>query len=377
MAAKARARVSPPMTPKPLPLAFEALDGFVDDDALAAFVAFRDGARFACAGAAPLRAARPPSPRLMAVARAALAAANADAGAARHFFLDHFRPWRIVSAAPDGLGLLTGYYEPLIDASPTPTPEFRAPALARPRDLVSFAPGEGPQGFDPALAGVRRRADGTLVPYPDRATIEAQGGEPVAWLADAVELFFAQVQGSARLRFADGREARLVYDGRNGRPYTSIGRLLIEEGEIAESEMSLARLKGWLRANGLAPGEKGRAILQRNASYVFFRRVDDVDPALGPIGGAGIALTPLRSIAVDRTLWSYGLPFWIDAALPWRSDAASPFRRLTIAHDTGSAIVGPARADIFFGGGDAAGGRAGAVRHRGAFVVLAPRGDEP
>ena len=141
--------------------------------------------------------------------------------------------------------------------------------------------------------------------------------------------------------------------------------------------MSLARLKAWLRANGLRPGDKGRAIMQRNASYVFFRLVEDVDPALGPIGGAGIALTPLRSIAVDRTLWSYGLPFWIDAALPWESDELSPFRRLMVAHDTGSAIVGPARADIFFGAGEAAGARAGAIRHRGAFAVLAPLGDEP
>ena len=141
--------------------------------------------------------------------------------------------------------------------------------------------------------------------------------------------------------------------------------------------MSLARLKAWLRANGLKPGDKGRAIMQRNASYVFFRLVEDVDPALGPIGGAGIALTPLRSIAVDRTLWSYGLPFWIEAELPWESDELSPFRRLMVAHDTGSAIVGAARADIFFGTGEAAGARAGAIRCRGAFAVLAPLGDEP
>ena len=145
----------------------------------------------------------------------------------------------------------------MVDASLTPTPEFRAPVLARPRDLVSFAPGEGPPGFDPALAGAQRREDGRLVPYPDRAAIEAKGGEAVAWLADEVEVFFAQVQGSARLRLADGRKARLVYDGRNGQPYTSIGRLLIEAGEIPEREMSLARLKAWLRANGLKPRRQG------------------------------------------------------------------------------------------------------------------------
>ena len=363
------------MTPKPLPLAFDALTGFADDDALAAFAAFRDWARATCAQAAPLRAAKPPSPRLTDVARAALTAKTAGADAARRFFVENFRPWRVVSDAADGAAFFTGYYEPAIDASLTPTAEFRAPVLPRPRDLVSFAPGEGPPGLDPKLACAERREDGA--PYPDRAAIEAKGGEAVAWLADEVEVFFAQVQGSARLRLADGRKARLVYDGRNGQPYTSIGRLLIEAGEIPEGEMSLERLKAWLRANGLKPDDRGRAIMQRNASYVFFRLVEDVDSSLGPIGGAGIALTPLRSIAVDRALWSYGLPFWIEAELPWESDDLSPFRRLMVAHDTGSAIVGPARADIFFGAGEAAGARAGAIRHRGAFAVLAPSGDEP
>jgi membrane-bound lytic murein transglycosylase A len=365
------------VTPKPQPLEFDALGGFAADDALAAFAAFRDWARAAHAQAAPLRAAKAPSPQVMQVAQAACGATIADDGAARRFFVENFRPWRVVSDAADGAAFFTGYYEPVIDASLTPTPEFRAPILARPRDLVSFAPGEGSSGLNPKLTGAEKREDGSLAPYPDRAAIEAKGGEAVAWLADDVEVFFAQVQGSARLKLAGGREARLVYDGRNGQPYASIGRLLIEAGEIAECEMSLERLKGWLRANGLKPGDKGRAIMQRNASYVFFRLVEDVDPALGPIGGAGIALTPLRSIAVDRALWSYGLPFWIDAALPWESVELSPFRRLMVGHDTGSAIVGPARADIFFGAGEAAGARAGAVRHRGAFAVLAPLGDEP
>jgi membrane-bound lytic murein transglycosylase A len=365
------------VTPQAQPLAFDALVGFADDDALAAFVAFRDWARAAAAQTPPLSAAQATSPRLMRIAQAACGASIADVGAARRFFVDNFRPWRVVSDAADGAAFFTGYYEPEIDASLKPTADFRAPLLARPHDLVSFAPGEGPPALDPRLAGAQRRSDGSLAPYPDRAAIEAGSGEAIAWLADEVEVFFAQVQGSARLRLTDGRKMRLVYDGRNGQPYTSIGRLLIEAAEIPLQDMSLARLKAWLRANGLKPGDKGRSLMQRNASYVFFRLVEDVDPGLGPIGGAGIALTPLRSIAVDRTLWSYGLPFWIDAALPWESDELSPFRRLMVAHDTGSAIVGPARADIFFGAGEAAGARAGAIRHRGAFAVLTPVGDEP
>jgi len=365
------------VTPQPQLLEFNALAGFAGDDALAAFAAFRDWARAAQADAPPLRTAKAPSPRLLQAARTACWATVDDADAARRFFVANFRPWRIVSDVADGSAFFTGYYEPEIDASLSPSPDFPAPALARPPDLVSFPAGEGPPGFDPRLAGARQLRDGLLVPYPDRAAIEAKNGEAVAWLADEVEVFFAQVQGSARLRLADGRRARLVYDGRNGQPYTSIGRLLVEAGEIPKDEMSLARLKSWLRANGLKPGDKGRAIMQRNASYVFFRLIEDVEPSLGPIGGAGIALTALRSIAIDRRQWPYGLPFWIDAMLPWESDALTVFRRLTVAHDTGSAIVGPARVDIFCGGGDAAGARAGAIRHRGTLVVLAPLGDEP
>jgi membrane-bound lytic murein transglycosylase A len=171
----------------------------------------------------------------------------------------------------------------------------------------------------------------------------------------------------------DGRKARLIYDGRNGKPYTSIGRSLIAAGEIGADEMSLARLKFWLRANGLEPGERGCDEMRRNRSYVFFRLEDDFDASAGPIGGAGAPLTPLTSLAVDRELWFYGLPFWIEAELPWRSETPEPFRRLMIAEDTGSAIVGPGRFDIFFGTGDAAGARAGAIRHSAAATALWPR----
>ena len=187
----------------------------------------------------------------------------------------------------------------------------------------------------------------------------------------------AQVQGSARVDLPDGRTVRLAYDGRNGQPYTSIGRLLIEAGEIAEAEMSLDRLKSWLRAHGQAPGEPARNLMQRNRSYVFFKIETSFSPADGPTGGSGVALTALRSIAVDRGVWAYGTPFWLDAHLPWREADSRPFRRLTIAQDTGSAILGAARADIYFGGGEAAGARAGAIRHRGAVTALLPQGDEP
>jgi len=365
------------MAPRLRPVRFDDLVGFESDDALAAFAVFQRSARALRQGAASTRPARDPSPRLLDIAREALGAPIRAAADARTFFAARFRAFRVDPQEADGKGLLTGYYEPLVKGSPTRTAEFAAPILARPRDLVAFPLGAAPAGFDPASSGAQRLSDGTLRPYPERAAIEAESGQALLWLADPIEVFFAQVQGSARVRLPDGREVRLAYDGRNGRPYTSIGRLLIEAGEIPECEMSLARLKFWLREHGLEPGERGRALMQRNRSYVFFKIEEAFDPSQGPIGGAGIPLTPLRSIAVDRSIWAYGTPFWIEAELPWEREAASPFRRLTIAQDTGSAILGAARADIFFGGGEAAGARAGAIRHRGQFTALLPLGDEP
>jgi membrane-bound lytic murein transglycosylase A len=254
-------------------------------------------------------------------------------------------------------GFLTGYYEPLVDGSLTRTREFTAPVLGRPDNLNA------------------------LPRCPDRAAIEAGAFErhsaPLVWVRDLVEVFLIQVQGSARVRLADGSRRRLAYAGRNGHPYTSIGRILIETGEIAEADMSLAALKQWIRAHGQNPGDGGALLMHRNKSYVFFSHHEECEPACGPIGGQGISLTALRSIAVDRAIWSYGLPFWIAADLPWRGSPPSPFRRLMIAQDTGSAITGPARADIFFGSGDDAGARAGDIRHAGDVVVLLPAGEAP
>jgi membrane-bound lytic murein transglycosylase A len=351
-------------------LGFESLAGWNDDDHLAALRAFERSARALAAGRESGRPAQPAAPELIAAARAALGASVPAERDPQRFFETRFQPFRVIPE--DGAGFLTGYYEPCVAASMVETEEFHWPILARPADLVTFAPAAAPAGFPQGASAARRLRDGSLVPYPDRAEIEADRLDPVVWLRDAVEAFLIQVQGSAQVEFPDGRRARLAYDGRNGLPYTSIGRILIETGEIAESAMSLAGLKAWLRADR----ERGLKLMQRNRSFVFFRLVDDFDPELGPVAGAGVALTALRSIAIDRTLWAYGLPFWIDAELPWAEEAPRAFRRLMIAQDTGSAIVGPARADLFFGSGDAAGARAGAIRHEGDVVVLLPRGDE-
>jgi membrane-bound lytic murein transglycosylase A len=357
--------------PRLEPLNFESLAGWAEDDHQAAFGAFERSAQAIGAGQADLRLAQSAPAELIASARAALCAGVAAKRDARRFFEKRFRPFRVVPE--NGGGFLTGYYEPCVPASRVETEEFRWPILARPTDLMTFGLDPPPAEFPKDVSGARLLSDGSLVPYADRAQIEAERRNPIVWVRDAVEAFLIQVQGSAQVEFPDRSRARLAYDGRNGLPYTSIGKILIKRGEIAEDAMSLASLKAWLRRDSA----RGLDVMRRNRSFVFFKLVDHFDPELGPIAGAGVPLTPLRSIAVDRTMWAYGLPFWIDAELPWADETSRPFRRLMIAQDTGSAIVGPARADLFFGSGDKAGARAGAIGHASELVALLPQGDDP
>jgi membrane-bound lytic murein transglycosylase A len=360
------------------PLRFAEIEAFAADDHLEAFRVFAEQAKAILEGHPPLRMARAASPALRAVCRAALAHPVERGDAARRFFEDRFTPFSVTPAS--GAGFVTGYYEPIVAGSLQRSAQFIAPILARPDDLITLPPGETRPGLDPALSATRRLPDGTLIPYSERAEIEAdaRAGQyrPLIWLNDPVEVFLIQVQGSARVILPDGRQIRLVYAGRNGWPYTSIGRILIATGEIAPSDMGLAALKSWIRAHGQNAGEAGAALMQANRSYVFFAIDADLRDGDGPIGGAGISLTPLRSIAVDRSIWSYGLPFWLSADLPWQKDEVTPFKRLMIAQDTGAAIIGPARADIFLGSGGPAGERAGGITHECAVIVLLPRGEK-
>lgn len=341
---------------------FSLVNGFEADDLDAALAAFRRSAAMLLSGAPAQRPACAPPQPLLTAARAAL---ESDDGA------DFFRRWFCPHRLPQP-GFVTAYYEVEVEARLAPQPDFATPVLARPDDLVTLNDAPLPGGETSA----RRRPDGTLEAYPDRAAIEAgaaAGAAPIAYVRDAVELFLIQVQGSARLRLPDGRRLALTYDGRNGHPYTSVGKLLIDRGRVPAPEMSLARLRAELRAMGAGPGEAGRLLMQENRSYVFFRIDDSQARAAGPIGGAGCALTPLRSIAIDRTIWCYGLPFWVATRVPWAGEAGTPLERLMIAQDTGSAILGPARADLFFGAGEEAGLRAGRVRHPAQMTVLLPK----
>jgi len=223
---------------------------------------------------------------------------------------------------------------------------------------------------------MRRRADGALVPYYERGEIEdgALDGQhlEICWLKDPIDLFYIQIQGSGRVRLEDGTMLRINYDAHNGHPYTAIGRLLIERGLVPRDEMSMDRIRSWMVANP----EEGKELRRQNKSFVFFR-VSGLSEDNEAEGAQGVPLTPGRSIAVDKALHVYGTPFFIAADLPGERPEQVKFRRLMVAQDTGSAIVGLARADIYYGAGDEAGRIAGRLRHPGQFAMLVPRQLDP
>lgn len=357
------------------PLRFDELPGWNPAEVAAAWPAYVASCRALIDNARPLRSGVQPTSEMLDLSRRALHLTGA-ATEISDFFASNFQPLEIFGAGGTAEGFVTGYYEPELDGSQASDQQYTAPVLARPDDLIDMRE-TLVDGWDRTFEGARRTADGGLEPYPSRAEIEngAIGGvtRPVIWLHDHVEVFFAQVQGSARVRLPDGTRKRLVYAGRNGRPYTSIGRILIGEGEVPAAEMSLTRCKAWLRANGVNRGDRGREVMQRNDSYVFFR-LEDEGPSAGPVGGQGVALTPMHSIAIDRNIWPYGTPIWIAADLSSAGLGSGPSGRLMIAQDTGSAIVGAARGDLFVGSGDRAGEIAGLIRHSARFIVLAPVG---
>jgi membrane-bound lytic murein transglycosylase A len=349
------------------PVSFDDLPGWRDDDTSAAFAAFRRSADHVPAKpyrSGSLGVAFDAFAEAYAVARAMPAPGLAEAA---RFFEAFFLPARIEA----GPGLVTGFYEPKVEASPVRTGRFTVPLLCRPHDLVDIDDANRPEGFDPSFAFGRQAEDG-IVEYFDRAAIEkgalAGRGLEIAWLADRVDAFFVHVQGAARLAMTDGTVRRVTYAAKTGHRFTSIGRHLAELGEIPLEQVTMQSIRAWLRAN---PGRVDQ-ILWRNRSYIFWREAPAPDAALGPIAAAKVQLTPGRSIAVDRLLHTFGTPFFIDAPTLTAFDGG-PFRRLMIAQDTGSAITGPARGDLFAGSGDAAGAVAGVVRHPAVFHALLPR----
>ncbi len=334
-----------------------------------------------CAAPAALRDAMPRSPALGAICAAALALAPSRPGnaAARAFFETHFQPWMVTPLDKAGqitTGFMTGYFEPEFAGSMTQSARFPVPLYARPPDLVT-RPNAPPFGaewdrLEPGLQAARR-IPGGLAAYADRQAIDSgvldgQGLELI-WLADVVDRFVMQVQGSARVRLEDGSIRRIAYAGRNGHPYTSLGRVLVEEEGIPAAQMTMDKLVARLKSDLVA----AQKLIWRNRSFVFFRLADELAPQLGPIGGEGVPLTPHHSVAADRLIWPYGTPVVLNGVLPEASGQTTYMDRFAIIQDTGSAIVGAARVDLFFGSGAEAGHQAGLVRHPVAMTVLWPR----
>jgi membrane-bound lytic murein transglycosylase A len=367
------ADASPPPLPsgaRAEPVAPAALAGWGADDQLAVLRLFAQG----CETDPPLRQGALPPPGLPALctkAAALLTAGSVSPDAARRFFADNFAFWRIRPAGAER-GFMTGYFEPEFEGALTRSDAFPTPLYGRPVDLVTKMPGDDWPGLDPALTSARRTAKG-LEPFPDRAAIEegALAGQAleILWMRDPVDRFVLQVQGSGRIRLPDGTVTRLVYSGRNGHPYTSLGRELSRRETIPPEQMTMDKLITRLKADT----SFARDLIRLNRSFVFFARNDALPAGSGPIGGAGLPLTPLRSIAVDRSLWPYGMPAWIETEIPDGKGGSEKLARLMLAQDTGTAIVGPARIDLFVGSGPEAGYRAGLIRHPVDFVVLWPR----
>jgi peptidoglycan lytic transglycosylase A len=319
--------------------------------------------------AALLKSCRKSTSATPACAAALALGDSANRQSARTFFEAHYSPHAVERYS--STGFVTGYYEPEVRGSRERTGAFQVPVYRRPDDLVPLVPDTYRARFNEQLTAMRR--DGNeFVPYYTREEIEAGALEghdlELLYFDDPVELFFMQVQGSGLVRLSDGTVTRLSYAGKNGYPYTSIGKLLVERGEIALDAASMDALKAWLRADP----ERARRLMNENRSYIFFRELWAHEMEAGPIGAEGVALTPGRSLAVDASYHALGTPIFV--AAPTLADAEGrPFERLMIAQDVGSAIRGPERGDIFFGSGETAGALAGSARQDAKFFVLLPR----
>jgi len=290
--------------------------------------------------------------------------------AMNRFIADRYRVYRSSGGPESGQMLFTGYYEPHLSGSLTPDGNYRYPVYALPIDLMVIDLAPFSQAFDGQRI-IGRLQGNTVVPYPDRQAIEADAGfarnaPPIAWVDDRVDLFFLQIQGSGRIYLANGEFLRVHYHGTNGHPYRSIGRLLIDQGKIPAEEMSMQRIKAYLRAH---PAEVD-GVLNHNPSYIFFKTETS-----GPIGAIGVDLTPGRSVAVDRRVFPMAAPAFLQTQIPvvdgsGRIDRWMDFSAFALNQDTGGAIRGPGRVDLFWGNGPYAQIAAGHMRHPGSFYLL-------
>jgi membrane-bound lytic murein transglycosylase A len=359
-----------PATPQPTTLApakFAELQGWQEDDHLAALNTFVKSCDKVIKGI-PGATGDSTTEALAQICRAAIALKSPTKASAKAFFEAHFVPNRIVHQ--DSCGLLTGYYEPVLEGSRTREGAFQTPVYRRPPDLLNVIAETQRAVKDNSLTHVRKTDTGTQ-PYFTRAEIEqgalANKGLELLYLADPVDVFFMHIQGSGRIHLTDGTTTRINYDGKNGHPYTSIGRYLVDKGMIDANKVSMQKLCAWLREDP----ERGKQVMWQNASFIFFRELKD-NAGDGPMGAVGVPLTAGRSLAVDPTYAPLGAPVYVSAPTLKQGSKGPGFNRLMVAQDVGSAIKGPERGDIYFGSGDKAGKIAGTTKHPGNFFVLLP-----
>jgi membrane-bound lytic murein transglycosylase A len=323
--------------------ALDQLPGWSQEDHLAALEAYKRGCGVARA------------PLWRGACRRAREQSILDEASARAFFEDNFR-----AEVRTATGLLTGYFAPVYEARDVPDEIFSAPVLPRPDDLVLV------QGADGARRAFRIGADGPE-PYPDRAAIEAQPVARALAFMKPEDLFFLQVQGSGSLTFPDGRRQRVIYAGDNGRPFVGVARPMAEAGLLSPARTSADAIRAWLAEHR---GPEAAAVMDKDPRYVFFTLAPDEERE--PSGSAGVELPPGRSIAVDPSFHAYGELYWIDASAPVLTGAARTYRRLAVALDSGAAIRGDVRADLYLGRGEDAGLEAGRVRHTLLLIRLVP-----
>ncbi|MEL6532455.1 MAG: MltA domain-containing protein [Pseudomonadota bacterium] len=302
-------------------LTFSDLDGWAEDDHGAALEAFLVSCADIEGGDWP----------------GLCALAHQQRDTPRSFFELFFRPVRV----GDQAAFFTGYFEPLLRGARVRSGNYRHPIYRIPSEIIDQQ---------------RTRAE-----IEEGRLFEGQGLE-IAWIDDPVEAYFLHIQGSGRVQMPDGSVIRVGYAGRNGHAYRSVGQELVRRGIYEPHQVSAQVIQSWVRRNPIA----GQQLLRVNPSYIFFREVDIPDPELGPLGAMNRSITPLRTVAVDPRYTPLGAPVWVE------KDGADPIRRLMIAQDTGGAIQGPQRADIFFGLGDEAGRAAGRIRDSGSMIVLLP-----
>ncbi len=348
------------------PASFDDLPGWKSDDHLAALKTFL----MSCGKV--IKAAKTESGATASLARACQAAAEIKKPtreAARTFFETQFKPHRVEYRGAER-GLLTGYYEPVLKGSRKPDGRFQTPIYRRPPDLMNVVAETQRASKADGLTHVRKTDKG-FEPYATREDIEKGAlkdkGLELLYLADPVDTFFMHIQGSGRIELTDGTTVRVNYDGKNGYPYTSVGRYLINSGMLTADGVSLGSVRKWLRKDR----ERGQKVMWQNKSFVFFRELKGHE-AEGPLGAMSVPLTAGRSLAVDTGYHTLGTPIYVSAPSLKHATKTGSFNRLMVAQDVGSAIKGPERGDIYFGSGSKAGRIAGVTKNEGSFFVLLP-----